>query len=611
MADDKMLQEAIEAVAKGQRERARDLLTRLLRANQANPKYWLWMSSVVESSKERVFCLGNVLKLEPHNRAAMLGLILEGKRSPPDGFHPRQVMKREWSKSFKDRPQETGPPKYVRRMAYIGATVLVLGLISIGFIAPRLRTYGYFGGSQLTVTPVFNTQAATATLLPTNTPRVFTPTPTFIGPTPLWMFLDATYTPTPIYIDTPHPITEAYRAGIRAFNNGNYEEMLMFMQQAAQAEPRSPDIHFYIGEAYLLLKKPKNAMRAYEKAVELDANFAPAYLGRAKAMATLDAKFNVEADLQLAVRLDPSLASAYLELIAFYINHGEPELALQELTILEGLIPESPLVHLYYSQALLQMGEYSLALEAAQQAYELDQTILPVYLTLGTLYLNTGDSEQASQYLDIYLRYEKENPHAWAFYGRSLFVSGENFEQAVKALDRALRLDENSFISLLYRGLIYLEVGEGQLAVNDLFMARNFDRQSFEASLGLARALHQTERLEDAVSQFTVSEELAETDAQRAAVYYWRARTFNALGEINSAVEDYLSLLDLPPEIVLKAWRKEGEKFILKLTPTPTSTVTQLPPTNTPTEVVPTSTPSPSPNNITDEPTASPAPYER
>ena len=38
MADDKMLQEAKEAVAKGQRERARDLLTRLLRANQANPK---------------------------------------------------------------------------------------------------------------------------------------------------------------------------------------------------------------------------------------------------------------------------------------------------------------------------------------------------------------------------------------------------------------------------------------------------------------------------------------------------------------------------------------------------------------------------------------------
>ena len=61
MADDKMLQEAIEAVDNGHRDRARDLLTRLLKANQTNPKYWLWMSSVVESTKERIYCLQKVL----------------------------------------------------------------------------------------------------------------------------------------------------------------------------------------------------------------------------------------------------------------------------------------------------------------------------------------------------------------------------------------------------------------------------------------------------------------------------------------------------------------------------------------------------------------------
>ena len=49
-----MLREALEAIARGQRERARDLLTGLLRAGQANPAYWLWMSAVVDTSKERV-----------------------------------------------------------------------------------------------------------------------------------------------------------------------------------------------------------------------------------------------------------------------------------------------------------------------------------------------------------------------------------------------------------------------------------------------------------------------------------------------------------------------------------------------------------------------------
>jgi tetratricopeptide (TPR) repeat protein len=428
------------------------------------------------------------------------------------------------------------------------------------------------------------------------------------------MLLDATYTPTPLYVNTPHPISEAYRAGIRALIDGNYEKMLMFMQQATQAEPQSADVNFYVGEAYLLLDDPENALFAFEKAVELDANFAPAYLGRAKAMSNLDSEFDVEADLQLAVQLDPSLANAHLELIAFYLNNAKYDLALEELRIVEQLKPESPLVYLYLSQAFMQIGEYTQALDAAQQAYDLDQTILSVYQTLGTLYLTAGDSDQAAHFLEIYLRYEKDNAEAWAAYGRSLFESGENFEQAMQALDLALLLDENSFTSLMFRGLTYLEIGEGQLAVNDLFIARNFNRQSFDASLGLARALHLTERLEDAINQFSVCEELAETDKQRAEVYYWRAQAFDNIGDFKSAVEDYLTLLNFSPEIAPQSWLEEAEEYLIELTPTPTPspTVTPPPPTNTPTEIIPTSTPTPSPTNIStptpDKPIASPTP---
>jgi Tfp pilus assembly protein PilF len=53
MPEDIMLQEAVEAIRQGQRGRARDLLTRLLRADPSNTQYWLWMSSVVETPKEQ------------------------------------------------------------------------------------------------------------------------------------------------------------------------------------------------------------------------------------------------------------------------------------------------------------------------------------------------------------------------------------------------------------------------------------------------------------------------------------------------------------------------------------------------------------------------------
>jgi tetratricopeptide (TPR) repeat protein len=618
MAEDKMLQEAIEAVAKGQSERARDLLTRLLRANQTNPKYWLWMSSVVDTTKERVYCLQKVLHLEPENRAARLGMVMGGISPPDDGLQPLPVAPRNWKETYKVTSLESGPKKYVRRFAYFGAFILVFGLISIGILAPRMRTFGYFGGVQLTVTPIFETVAATATLLPTNTPRAVTPTPTFIGPTPLWMLLEATYTPTPIYVNTPHPVTEAYKAGIRAFTEGNYEEMLMFMEQAAQAEPDSADIYYYIGEANLLLEQPDEALYAFDKSIETNVNFAPAYFGRASAMQAIDPDFDIEADLTQAIVVDPALVSAHLELIALYLSLENYELALSSLEIAEELAPESPLIYAYRSQALLQSGEFELALEAAQQAYDLDQTILAVYEGLGNLYLMSGNFAQASHFLEIYLRYETKDANAWASYGRALFESDDQFDQAMQAFDRALELDENSFTALLYRGLSYLEAGHGQLAVNDLFLARNFDRESFIASLGLARALSQAERYEDAISQFKGSEQLAVTELQLAEVYYWRANTFRLIEDRGSALKDYQALLELTAETIREAWVKEAQQFIIKLTPTPTMTPTvptaTLTPTITATPTVPTSTPTvtrtPTATEVTPSPTKTSRPSQ-
>lgn len=604
MAEDKMLEEAIKAVTKGQQLKARDLLTRLLKTNQSNPHYWLWMSTVVDTVKERAYCLKNVLRLDPNNRAAKLGLVLDGELQPDEGFQPKPITPRNWESAYKKSPQENRARKTLRRFVYVGAGVVVMGLIMVAFLAPSLKTYGYFGGIQLTVTPQFNTAAPTATMLPTNTPYIVTPSPTFIGPTPLWMLLDETYTPTPLYVNTPHPISEAYRAGIRALNSRNYHEMLTFMKQAAQAEPDSPDTYYYIGEAHLHLNEPEDALIAFEKAIETNPNFAPAYLGRTRILSILNPEFDIEADLVHAINLDPNLANAYLDLIAYYIDTEDFELALEYANSVEELIPDSPLLHLYRSQGLLNLEQYEPALEAAQLAFSLDRTILPVYYTLGVTYLQNGNPGRAIHFFEIYLRYVEDDARAWEGHGRALFEQGKSFPAALEAFNTALELDEDSFYALLYRGQTYLEIGEGQSAINDLVLARNFDRDSFEASFGLGRALFLAERIEEAISQYGGSENLADTDLQRAAVYYWRAQAFIAFGDWRLAIKDYQALIDLQSEGIPEEWIENAQEYIISSTPTPTLTPSPLPNTNTPTL-----SPSPTPTH-TSSPTltASPTP---
>src|SRR4030065_2080203 len=88
MADDAVFQEAVEALREGNKTRARELLTGLLKTDQNNATYWVWMSSTVDTTRERIYCLQTALKLDPENAAAKRGLILHGAIPPDEPVPP-------------------------------------------------------------------------------------------------------------------------------------------------------------------------------------------------------------------------------------------------------------------------------------------------------------------------------------------------------------------------------------------------------------------------------------------------------------------------------------------------------------------------------------------
>jgi len=581
MNDDNVLQEAIKAIANGERARARDLLTRLLRTNRENPDYWLWMSAVVDTPKERIFCLKNVLRIDPENQAAKNGLHLLGVISTNEMVPPSQFIRRKW---VIEDPQGVSSggikaffsnPTNRKALYYLSGVIAVLALLMI-IGGSMFRSSGRLAGQQLTITPITWTPKPTATLLPTNTPWVRTPTPTFSGPTPLSYFLEATYTSTPLYVDTPHPISEAYRAGIRAFQQGNFEEMLQFMQQAAAVEPQSADAFYYIGEAYRLMADPDNALTAYAQAIAADPGFAPAYLGQARAELALDPTAEVELDFIKAIDKDPLFAEAYLDYAEYHLTRNNPEAALQDLEVVQELLPESPLLYLYRSQAYLLLGEGPLALQSAQRAYELDQTLLPVYLTFGEVYLFLDRPEQAVEFLNTYTLFKKNDASGWYLLGKAYYKIN-SFDQALGALNKSLELDEKLFDAFLFRGYTFLALENGEAAANDLVEASKLRPDSFASNIALAKALLLEERPGDAYRQINSSQKLAQSDKQLAEIYYWRARSLEASGNDASAVKDWQALLSLPEDVVPEGWINLALGRIRALTPQASSTLTSSP----------------------------------
>ena len=64
----------VDALQAGQRRRARQGLSRVVREDPSNATAWLWLSEVVERPGERELCLEQVIRIEPDHVAARYGL---------------------------------------------------------------------------------------------------------------------------------------------------------------------------------------------------------------------------------------------------------------------------------------------------------------------------------------------------------------------------------------------------------------------------------------------------------------------------------------------------------------------------------------------------------
>jgi len=596
--NDTIFQDAVDALRRGDKPRAKELFTLLLKTNQNNPTYWIWLSAAVDNSKERIYCLQTALKLDPENGTAKRGLILLGALAPDESIQPFPMNRpRTWEDKLllaNEKPKERGIRAFAKSpvLRLLGVMVIGAGLLSVlifGFVLPN----------QTRVVPTqTNTPGPSPTF--TTTPTVFgataEPTRVFIGPTPLWMLVAETYTPTAIYVNTPRSpqSRDQYRLAEQAYKNSDWDTYITNMELILVLEPTAADIHYLIGEAYRFKGETANALAAYKEAKNINPDFSAPYLGEARVRLMNDPGYNAENLLDDAIDLDPNYGEAYLERAKFLISRKDPEAAIVDLNRAASLMPNSPDVYLAYASAYLALGEDASALEAAEKAYSMDITALPVYEMLGRLYIQNGQYQRAVESLEVYIVYEPEDALALARLGQGYYELGE-YESAISALDKATTINRTGLRSfLLYRGLAHLELGDNiDQAVEDLEDGKDADDESFAANLALLRGYFAAEKFGSAYLQVEALDSLAETDEETALALYWRGLIQEKREEPKDAIKAWRELLEMDEDVMTAEMREEAEAHLLKLVPaTPTATMWTLTPSPR-TNTTPSRTPTP------------------
>jgi tetratricopeptide (TPR) repeat protein len=601
MADDTMFQEAVKALREGDRTRAKDLLTELLKTDQNNPTYWIWLSAAVESDKERIYCLQTAHQLDPENATAKRGLVLLGALPPDEDVQPFSLDRpRLWEEKLglaTDQPKEkrtlrtilTSPTGRLAGFGLLGIAIIVA--VVFGLILPN--------ANPLTPRIVFTPgPSPTFTLTPTfanATEQVPTGRGTLV---PLSELLEAPHTPTPLYVNTPREpqSIDNFRVVRDAYESQDWDAVIAGMSEIAQNEPDAADPYYYIGEAYRFKGDFRNALEAYNQALRIDPNFGPPYLGLARARQLQDPDANVLLLYAEAINRDPNFGEIYLDRAIYYLQiEPDPEQALADLADAERLLPGSPLVFYYQARAHLELEEFDEAKDAALEANQADPTMLPVYLTLGEIYMAQEKYADAIEVLQTYAAYATRDVDARAMIGEAYYQAGD-CETAIEALDTVISMDPRQGRAYVYRGLCYVEVGEADEAVSDLERSPTDD---FEVNLALMRAYLLQEHFGDAYLQGEKVLSLAETDEEMALAYYWRGLNFEEREEPDNAAESWQALLELPRSAMTNAMRTEAQEHFFDIytttpsfTPSPTETATN---TATPIQTLtPTRTPTPS-----------------
>ncbi len=442
----RLLRQGITAAKEGRGTEALDLLRQAVRLDPSSETAWLWLSSVAPNDRERVFCLKQVLAINPHNEFAMKGLIALGyepqRAAEPApgstvpvlsdekyarlqplldevlamaGTQPTASEANVWVRKTRRRYGESTAER-LRQVTYAALILVVVGVTASA--ALLAQSFGVFGAGNSSDSVVYR-----PVLTPTPTPT-WTPTPGF-GPSPTpfpnRLSVGATAvpvgfgpagsiygiaTPTPIYPAFDSSVERRIKPAIDLYSIGRYTEARAEFEaaQASYAPQCYPALVYYHAMSYARQGGTAN-LSAAARLLEDGLAYTPPegryrgegydscpdapllHAGLAEVRLMQGRASQAYSASQKALEGDPGLVSASLVKAEVEQSQGDVEAAIQTLEEALARHPRDTRLLIRLGEIELEQGRANAALEYAGKALYVDPLLLPALRLQTAAYL--------------------------------------------------------------------------------------------------------------------------------------------------------------------------------------------------------------------------------
>lgn len=186
-------------------------------------------------------------------------------------------------------------------------------------------------------------------------------------------------------------------------------------------------------------KNNPEAMKAFDKAIEIDPNYAQAYVGRAAIYNDWEQYDKALKESEQAIKLAPNLAWGFNNRGAAHTGLMNYQAAIQDLNKAMVLAPKFAWPYCNRSWTHWRMKKYQQALEDANKAIELDPKLSYAYFNRGKALVSLNHLQEAIKDLDKTI--ELNPTFSWAFFWRGhALLRTDKTEKAVEDFKRAASL---------------------------------------------------------------------------------------------------------------------------------------------------------------------------
>lgn len=292
------------------------------------------------------------------------------------------------------------------------------------------------------------------------------------------------------------------------FANKNYSSAASSYETLLLKQTQESDLYrtyMLIGHAYSNAKQYDMAVNAFQHAAEIKQS--------SEVMQSLANALENKGDIGKAIKVyrdwlnKEKSTEAYIKLSNLYIGSGDMNNALQslELALQSGASKEQQkTVYRSQGELLYQQKKYAQAKIAFQKAAKIDSADLELLNSLALTSLKTGHLEEASDTLKKSLKIRESI--------NTLFMLAEvekslgNWERSVEIYRHLIQLNglnsKQKSNALTNLGLLYLDQGQEQPALDYLRAAASMDEQNWVINRILGNAYASFDRWNDALVQY-------------------------------------------------------------------------------------------------------------